>query len=208
LFKPSRHIPLTARHHRVPPVQGGGYSVYRGNKKAAFCSGFVPPDKPSSDSNRRPPPYHGEFALCGRGSGSRSTWGFAQQLQRFAGDDEGCLNRPELPRRTRNLSPKCVPKVHARAMKCSPSRARRPSRRGSAGWRRSSTSCKHRKGTPHAADQQTTRQCAATSNSSGSDWSDARADAPTSASHFVALSLRLSLDQARLLRSRARSRWR
>ena len=35
-------------------------------------------------------------------------------MQRFAGDDEGCLNRPELPRRTRNLSPKCVPKVHAR----------------------------------------------------------------------------------------------
>jgi hypothetical protein len=32
-----------------------------------------------------------------------------QQLQRFARDDEGCLNRPELPRLTRNLSPKRVP---------------------------------------------------------------------------------------------------
>ena len=116
-------------------------SVYSGCGSGQRCDEREAPtcgklQSPLPDSNRRPPPYHGEFALSGRGLGSRSTWGFAQQLQRFAGDDEGCVNRPELPRRTRNLSPKCVPKVHARAMKCSPSRARRPSRRGSAGARR------------------------------------------------------------------------
>src|SRR4051794_27968826 len=35
------------------------YSVRSGNKKAAICSDFVFLKSPLTDSNRRPPPYHG-----------------------------------------------------------------------------------------------------------------------------------------------------
>jgi hypothetical protein len=60
---------------------------------------------PLTDSNRRPPPYHGGFELHLRDAGKRLIPRFSCKLARLASRSSLPLKDPERPRRSSHLSP-------------------------------------------------------------------------------------------------------
>ena len=97
------------------------------NKNRPFAGSLSFQKSPLTDSNRRPPPYHGEFALrlCDLGK----ALGSALSLQSgwFLRSVPLALNDPEPPRGAPNLSPEPSPR-EARIC-CRPRQPRRPSPR-------------------------------------------------------------------------------
>ena len=77
-------------------------------RHTGICSDFR---KPSDGLEPSTPSLPWRICLARRRLGIALYMAVPQQLQGFARDGEGCLNRLELPRRTRNLSPRRVPNL-------------------------------------------------------------------------------------------------
>jgi hypothetical protein len=83
----ARECPLVRKCTRLVPARLRR-CVWADNKKA-YLQGFSL--SPLMDSNRRPPPYHGGFALREREGGTALAVAFFLQLRRFV-----CLAHPSL----------------------------------------------------------------------------------------------------------------
>jgi hypothetical protein len=98
-------------YRRSPPCEGGAPQCVRcGNKKAAFCSGFEIPCKPSDGLEPSTPPYHGGFALSICAADSLLWSAFDRKLKSSVARQflpQIALNLPEKPRTCpQNLSPR------------------------------------------------------------------------------------------------------
>jgi hypothetical protein len=102
---PSRH---PRRYHRRPPCEGGAPQCPLRQQKSRLLQRLRCFQKsPLTDSNRRPPPYHG---LRLRGPGTALIGALFLHLSWFFCDRSLSSKSPEPPRKTLNLSPKPVPK--------------------------------------------------------------------------------------------------
>ena len=83
----------------IAPLQATQHAHMQG-----FCA------SPLTDSNRRPPPYHGGFVPRRRVGGGRLPGLFCLHLPGYRSGFVSVLMRPEHPRESLNLSPGPVPR--------------------------------------------------------------------------------------------------